>query len=128
MSCSILLAAFVGLLLTPLPCEAAGVVLEAGDPAPFGGVLIPQRELAGILAEKNRQREELQIRYEAELEETRLRLRATSREAALLREAVAGRDKALAALHARFEALKRRLNRWRFGLGLLILKSPEHVD
>lgn len=118
----------MGLLLTPLPCDAAGVILEAGDPAPFEGVLIPQRELAGILAEKNRQREELQIRYEAELEEVRVKLRAASREAALLREAVAARDKALAALHARFEAVKHRLNRWRFGLGFLILKSPERID
>lgn len=102
--------------------------MEAGDPAPFGGILIPGRELGTILAEKNRQREELEIRHEAELEEMQLRLDAARREAELLREALASREGALRATRERLEAVKASVNRWRFGLGILVLKSPEHIE
>lgn len=126
--CSLLVAAVAASLLAPLVCQAGGIVLEAGDPAPFSGILIPERELATILAEKNRQREEMEIRHQAELEEMQVRLDAARREAELLRQALASRDDALLAVRERFEAVKGSLNRWRFGLGLLILKSPEHIE
>lgn len=127
-SFSLAIVALVWYLLAPLACGSGGIVLEAGDIAPFGGVLISERDLAGILAEKNRQREELQIRCEAELEDMRMRLHTARHEAELLRQAVVGRDKALAAVRAQFESVRHRLSRWRFGIGLLVLKSPEHIE
>ncbi len=122
------MALFIGCLLALQHCEAGGIDLKAGDPAPFDGILIPHSELAAVLAKKNRQREEVQIRCDALLEEMQVRLRSAGHEAELLREAMAGCDTQLAAARGRYDGVKRRLGRWRLGLGLLFLKSPERLE
>jgi hypothetical protein len=107
--------------------KGVGVRLQAGQPAPIPGILLTPRELAALLAKKDHAYKVLKVESESALKVCNIELKAVSEDATRWGKLSEIRGKENIALRVKYQGVINHVNRWRFGIGLLFIKSPENI-
>jgi len=112
------------LLLLSSQAYAQGVEIERGTPAPFSGILIGAGEFAAVVAAKNAEIEAARSALAHAEEIAAINQEYWDRDRETLQQRISILQERNLALEEEMRLLEDRVDGWRFGWGLLILKSP----
>jgi len=103
---------------------AQGVELREGAPAPFSGILIRAEDLAAAMLKKDAEIEKLKVHLEHAQEVAAIKEGYCKTAVETLQGEIKALGEKNLALERQMQILAGRVDHWRFGLGLIFVKSP----